>query len=544
MLEALGSAAGHDGTALDVLVVGGGITGAGVALDAAARGLRTALVERDDFASGTSSKSSKMVHGGLRYLQNGEVKLVHEALRERTRLTRNAPHLVETLPFLIPVLTKDGVVSRKIARALGSALWMYDASGGWRIGRRHRRLDAAAAARHFPTAPTSRLSGGYLYFDAAADDARLTLTIARTAADRGAIVLNRAAVTGVAHDASTGLHTVRVDADGTSLDVASRAVVVAAGVWADEVRALDEPQHPASLRPAKGVHASIPWELVRNDIAVIVPIRRDRRSMFLVPWGRLPGGGFRHTYIGTTDTDYDGPLDAPRCDGDDLDYLLAALNEAIEGSVSRDDVTGVWAGLRPLVRADDDGATTDLSRRHRIEVSPSGVVSVTGGKLTTYRRMAQDAVDVVEAQLGRRRSPLRGGATRRLRLHGAGAQRRGDGDHLDRRYGTDAADVRALTALDADLARPLVEGQPYLRAEAVYAVRHEMATTLEDVLCRRTRAHLFDRSACRRAAPHLADLMAGELGWDAAERDRRLTSYLDLCAAEERALEHQTHAAH
>ena len=271
MLDALRTGTADD--PFDVLVIGGGITGVGVALDATARGLRTALVERDDFASGTSSKSSKMVHGGLRYLQNGDVRLVYEALRERRRLMRNAPHLVEILPFMIPILTKDGVVSKKVAKALGSAMWMYDLTGGWRIGKLHRRVSAEEAAAHFPTTHLDKLSAGYLYFDAAADDARLALTVARTAAERGAVVVNRCPVVDVTvdptRDEATG---VVVEADGERFAVAARCVVNAAGVWSDEVRSLDEAEHPDSIRPAKGVHVTVPWDKIRVDIAVIIPV--------------------------------------------------------------------------------------------------------------------------------------------------------------------------------------------------------------------------------------------------------------------------------
>ncbi len=358
MLDTL-RAGSTESDAFDVLVIGGGITGVGVALDAAARGLRTALVERDDFASGTSSKSSKMVHGGLRYLQNGDVRLVYEALRERRRLMRNAPHLVEVLPFMIPILTKDGVVSKKVAKALGSAMWMYDLTGGWRIGKLHRRVSGEQAARHFPTTHLSKLSAGYLYYDAGADDARLTLTVARTAAERGAVVVNRCGVIGVTKDERGNANGAVVEADGEQITVRARCVVNAAGVWADEVRALDEGVNPASIRPAKGVHVTIPWEKVRNDIAVIIPVRADKRSLFLVPWGELPDGTFRHVYVGTTDTDADAPLDDPQCDGDDIDYVLTALNEALTETVTRDDITGVWAGYRPLVKA----ASADGDRR-------------------------------------------------------------------------------------------------------------------------------------------------------------------------------------
>jgi glycerol-3-phosphate dehydrogenase len=564
MLDALRAGTADD--PFDVLVIGGGITGVGVALDAAARGLRTALVERDDFASGTSSKSSKMVHGGLRYLQNGDVRLVYEALRERRRLMRNAPHLVEVLPFMIPILTKDGVVSKKVAKALGSAMWMYDLTGGWRIGKLHRRLSAEEAAEHFPTTHLDKLSAGYLYFDAGADDARLTLTVARTAAEHGAVVVNRCAVVGVTLDAAAAepaaqVNGVTVEADGERFDIAARCIVNAAGVWADQVRSLDEPERADSIRPAKGVHITVPWDKIRVDIAVIIPVRSDRRSLFLVPWGPRPDGTFTHVYVGTTDTDYDGPLEDPQCTADDIDYMLTALNEALDPSitekVTRDDITATWAGLRPLVKStvtstagsgDTTSKTADLSRQHQVAVSDAGVVRVNGGKLTTYRAMAEDTVDVVA---GRLRSPRRArrSATRRLKLFGAcrpiSGERPGTADHhLAHRYGTIADEIRALIAFRPDLGEPLVPGQPYLRAEAVHAVRHEMATTLDDILARRTRAHLFDRSASLAAAPAVAALVAEELHWSADEIQRQLDAYRRLCADEENAGVERAHVAH
>ena len=257
----------------DVLVVGGGVTGVGVALDAATRGLRTALVEADDFASGTSSKSSKLVHGGLRYLQQGDVRLVYEALHERQRLRRNAPHLVKLLPFLIPILTKDGLIPRRVARALGSAMWMYDLTGGLRIGKLHKRLDADEAFAHLPTMPRERLAGGYLYYDATADDARLVLTIARTAADHGAVVANRCRVVALTKDGRASVDGATVDVGDRAFDVRAHVVVNAAGVWADEVRTLEDGVDPDSIRPAKGVHITVPWDKVRNDIAVVIPVR-------------------------------------------------------------------------------------------------------------------------------------------------------------------------------------------------------------------------------------------------------------------------------
>lgn len=541
MVSELRASAAPDGAPFDVLVIGGGITGVGVALDAATRGLRTALVERDDFASGTSSKSSKMVHGGLRYLQNGDVRLVYEALRERRRLMKNAPHLVEILPFMIPILTKDGVVSKKVAKALGSAMWMYDVTGGWRIGKFHKRLGGERAAAHFPSAHLDKLSAGYVYYDAGADDARLTLTVARTAADHGAVVVNRCGVVGITTDDDGQAIGAMVSVDGDTFAVTARCIVNAAGVWADEVRALDEGSDPDSIRPAKGVHVTIPWAKVRNDIAVIIPVRADKRSLFLVPWGEEPDGTFRHVYVGTTDTDDGGSLDDPQCNADDIDYVLTALNGALTETITRDDITGVWAGLRPLVKSvstdDRSGKTADLSRLHQVAVSDAGVVRVNGGKLTTYREMAEDTVDVVVERIGAGRRARRS-RTRRLQLHGAASIRGERGSmerHLGHRYGRDADEIRALVAFDADLGQALISGQPYLRAEVVYAARHEMATTLDDVLVRRTRAHLFDRTATLDAARDAAELLAGELGWDADETARQLETYREYCRREEAA---------
>jgi glycerol-3-phosphate dehydrogenase len=526
----------------DVLVVGGGITGAGVALDAASRGLRTALVERDDFASGTSSKSSKLVHGGLRYLQQKEFSLVHEALYERQRLLENAPHLVHVLPFLVPVMQRGGLIDRRVARVLGTALWMYDLAGGWRIGKWHHRISVDTARAHMPTLDPARLASAYLYYDAQADDARLTLAIARSAADHGAAVVNHTELVGLVKDGArvSGARVRAHDGNGSAddeIEVQARSVVNAAGVWADQVREIDEGADPASIRPAKGVHVTVPWSRVRNDIAAIIPVPNDRRSVFVVPWGDT-------TYVGTTDTDYRGPVDDPTCTGDDVDYLLGALNSVLTEPVARADVIGTWAGLRPLLRGGSP-RTADLSRKHSVHASPSGVVTVTGGKLTTYRRMAADTVDAICEVVGVRAASR----TKTLRLHGAsgapippeGGEEFGLGtvgmeasvrEHLHGRYGSDAIAVARLVEKDPTLAAPLVEGQPYLRAEAVYAVREEMARTLDDVLSRRTRSRLFARDASADAAADTAALLAPELGWSDAERDRQIASYVASIVSE------------
>lgn len=525
----------------DVLVVGGGVTGCGIALDAASRGLRTALVERDDFASGTSSRSSKMVHGGLRYLQNGEVRLVYEALRERQRLRRNAAHLVEVLPFLIPIFAKDGLINAKVARALGSAMWMYDLTGGARIGKLHERLSEDEAIAHMPTLPRERLAGAYLYYDAGADDARLTLALARTAAlDHGAVLANHAAVVQLRHDHRGRCRGAVVDADGHRIEVTATVVVNATGVWADEVRGLDEGEVPATIRPAKGVHITVPWARVRNDIAVVVPVPEDKRSVFVVPWLPRGDGTFELTYIGTTDTDYDGPLDDPRCGPEDVAYLLRAVNGSMAEPLTELDVLGTWAGLRPLVKAATSGRTADLSRQHRIQVSDRGLVTITGGKLTTYREMAEDTLEAVVEQLGDVPRRARRCRTRSLALRGAeglGPDRDGDPlrRHLRRRYGTEARVLLALLDADPGLATPLVEGLPYVRAEAVYAVRHEMARSVDDVLARRTRARLQARDASATAAAEVARLIAPDLGWTPDEAAADAARYRALVEAEREA---------
>ncbi|QGG95592.1 glycerol-3-phosphate dehydrogenase/oxidase [Actinomarinicola tropica] len=515
--------------ALDVVVIGGGITGAGVALDAASRGLRTLLVERDDLASGTSSRSSKLVHGGLRYLQQGDVRLVYEALAERQRLRRNAPHLVKVLPFLLPIFTRDGLFNRKLAWALGKAMWMYDLTGGARIGKLHQRLDVDEALGYMPTLPADRLAGAYLYYDATTDDARLTLTVARTAAlDHGALVLNRAAVVGFLRDGER-IAGVRIDVDGLDapLEVRAGQVVSAAGVWSDRVRGLDRAEDPDTIRPAKGVHITVPWDKVRNEIAAVVPVPKDRRSVFVVPWGD-------QTYIGTTDTDHEGPLDDPRCTEEDVDYLLRAINGSVREPLTRDDITGTWAGLRPLVKTAASGRTADLSRRHRVTVDDDGLVTINGGKLTTYREMAEDTVDAVVERLepevrGRvhrrsrtRRLPLRG-AVGYEALHRGGASSAGRSGlhddavaHLADRYGGEARILVAMVESDRALGERLVADHPFLRVEVLYAVRYEMALSVDDVLTRRVPLRLRDADAAVELADEVAGVLAAELGWDAS----------------------------
>jgi glycerol-3-phosphate dehydrogenase len=537
----------------DVLVIGAGVTGCGVALDAAARGLRTALVDAGDLASGTSSKSSKLVHGGLRYLSQGEYRLVAEALAERQRLLANAPHLVKPLPFLIPLFSRDEdrsqVKVKGLAKAYSTALWLYDLAGGLRIGRRHRRVVADEARRHLPSLRAEGLVDAFLYWDAQADDARLTLALARSAADHGAAVASYAPVTALieADDRITGARL----ADGTVIRAA--AVVNAGGVWSEQVAGLSpSPTGHVPIRPAKGVHLAVPADRLPCDYATVLSVPGDRRSVFVVPWDAAtapgPSGPGRFTYIGTTDTEYDGPLGDPRVTPEDVDYVLSAVNAWTTTQLTAADVTGTWAGLRPLLaEGTEDETTADLSRIHRVDTSRQGLVTVTGGKLTTYRAMAADTVDAVLHLLGRRLTYC---PTRRLALRGAdgtagldspeAAARLGVAPgvlaHLAGRYGGEARAVVAMLDADPSLAAPMAEGLPYLRAEALYAARYEMVHTLADVLYRRTRAGILDREATAVAAPAVADLIGGELGWSPERRAAEVAAVLAEVDAERAAL--------
>ena len=511
----------------DVVVVGGGITGCGVALDAAARGLQVALVDRKDLASGTSSKSSKLVHGGLRYLQQGDVQLVREALKERQVLYENAPHLVRRLPFLIPIFSSEGVISPKLAKALKSALWAYDRAGGKRIGKTYEQVTADQAFELVDTLTRERTVGGFVYYDAQTDDARLTMTVARTAIDEGATVVTHCPVVALLKDdagRATGVRVQPVDAEGT-IDVRATVVVNATGVWSDHLRTLDEGTDPDSIRPAKGIHITVPWSKVRNQIACVFPVPKDRRSIFVVPTADRSA-----TYIGTTDTDYEGPLDDPQCTAEDVRYLLDAMNASLEEPLSEADVLGTWAGLRPLVKSATSARTADLSRGHKVARSDSGVVSIAGGKLTTYRHMAADTVDEVMRAVGRKGASK----TTKRRLHGADGYEAALGvdERLANRYGGDTTAVLALVEEDPSLGEPLVAGQPYLKAEAVHAVRDELAHTLDDVLTRRIPLRWLARDAAVAAAETTARLIAPELGWSEERITTEVESFRAACAAE------------
>lgn len=511
----------------DVLVIGGGITGAGVARDAAMRGLRTALVERDDFASGTSSRSSRLIHGGLRYLEHGWLHLVFESSRERRILMEIAPHLVRPLAFTWPVYEQARVPLWK----LGAGLLLYDALSLFRnAGGNHQRLPPDEVLALEPAIRREGLRGGARYYDASTNDVRLTLANARAAAEAGATVLNHAEVQSLRRAGAhvTGAHVVdRVT--GSGVDVTARVVVNATGPWSDSVRRMADPRAPVSLRGTKGVHIAVPHERMGNRQALTILSAIDGRVMFV-----LPAGAF--TIIGTTDTDYMGELDTVRATRADVEYLLRSANHYFPtASLTMADVVTAWAGLRPLVAngGRDPGST---SREHSIVWSAPGLLTVTGGKLTTYRSMAASVVDDVARALG---SAARPADTDTVALPGGRLDSFADAvasarttigiaplaEHLVGAYGTDWRTVWNLVGSNIALGSPIVPSLPYIGAELVYAVDHEMAVTLGDLLIRRTRVAFETRDRGAAAAPAAAQLVGPLLGWGENDYAAQLAAY-------------------
>ena len=388
--------------------------------------------------------------------------------------------------------------------------------------------------------PFEKLASAYLYYDAAADDSRLCVAIARTAAQHGAAIANQCRVTKIVHNEQGIACGAQVQpTGGDPFTIRATTVVNAAGVWADDVRQADEGTNPHSIRPAKGIHITVPWNKVRNDIAIVIPVRKDKRSLFVVPWIPNGDGTFQYTYVGTTDTDFAGGVNESQTSAEDIHYVLEALNQSITTKLTVDDVTAVWSGLRPLVSNEDGsaatGKTADLSRKHKVKVSPSGVISIMGGKLTTYRKMSEHTVDEVVKHTGNARKCK----TKSLSFIGAAGFKpsllKGPDAHLAQRFGSEMNMIKDLIAENPTFGRPLIDGLPYLRAEAVFACRHEMAQTLDDVLSRRTRARIINRRATLASARSVAELMAGELNWDSAEIDRQISEFIDSCSREEAA---------
>ena len=505
----------------DVAIVGGGATGLGAALESAVRGYRTVLLEAHDFAKGTSSRSTKLVHGGVRYLAQGNVGLVREALRERGRLRRNAPHLVGDLGFIVPAYAWWS------GPYYGVGLKLYDLlAGRFRLGK-SRPLDREAVLAALPTLEPEQLKGGILYVDGQFDDSRLAIALALTAADRGAVVLNQIPVVQLLKEGGQVRGLVARDAEsGREHTIRARVVINATGVFADRIRLLDDPAAVPTVSPSQGIHLVLPASFLPGTHALMVPRTDDGRVLFVIPWhGR--------TLVGTTDTPVAEPVEEPRPLEEEVRFLLEHAARYLTVDPRRSDVLAVYAGLRPLVRPPEEGVerTASLSRDHHVFTSPSGLVTIVGGKWTTYRKMAEDVVDRA-AQVGD--LPAVPSRTAALRLHGApnGAttSELGVPTGTLASYGADAAAVQALAAADPGLAALLHPRLPYLRAEVVWGARKEMARSVEDVLARRTRALLLDARASAECAPAVAALLARELGRDAAWEARQVTEYRALAA--------------
>ncbi len=481
----------------DILIIGGGATGLGAAVDAASRGYKTLLVERDDFAKGTSSRSTKLVHGGVRYLKQGNISLVNEALRERGRLCANAPHLVRHLSFIVPSYGWwEGPF-------YGVGLKLYDLLAGKMGLKPSRMLSKEKTLSKLPNLNPEDLRGGVMYYDGQFDDARLAIHLALTAFDHGATLLNACEVVGLLKEGDEVYGARLLDREsGERFEVCARVVINATGVFVDDVRRLDEPDAEDMVSPSQGVHVVLPGRFLNSQTAIMVPQTADGRVLFAIPW-------YDKLVVGTTDTAVERPSAEPRPLEEELEFLLTHAQEYLAHPPTRADVLSCFAGLRPLVSAGKGKRTAALSRDHTLHVSRSGLITVTGGKWTTYRKMAEDVIDEAAGLGGLADTPCR---THDLRLHG---WVEGDDEHIiDFRsvYGADLARVDALAAEDPALAAPLHERLPYRGAEVVWAARAEMARTVEDCLARRTRALLLDARAALEAAPLVASLMARELG--------------------------------
>ncbi len=535
---------GHD---FDLLVVGAGITGAGIARDAAMRGLRVALVDKGDLASGTSSASSKLVHGGLRYLEHRQFALVFESVSERARLAELAPHLVRPLPFFFPVYRKRPRPLWQIALGLK----IYEALALYRVPRRHRTLRAARAREMFPALATDGLDGGVLYWDCATDDARLTLATARAAHDAGAWVLPYTEVV------EFGLHRARIDGavvrdrfTGVQHRISARVVVNATGPWADRTLGLRR-QRARLLRPTKGVHIVLPASRLPLAATMAIP-REEEHFVFAIPSGE-------RVLVGTTDTDYDGDYDSVQATADEVRSLLEALNGAFpDAKLGPEDVVGSWGGLRPLISPTGDVADPmAVSREHHLAEDDDGLITIAGGKLTTYRLMAAEVVELVAKRLRKDGMHVGRCPTASVLLPGGHGVRWEDGvlvttgpggpaadrdaverfgadtaTHLRLTYGGRWVDVAARVRADSALGERIVADLPYLWAEVDHAVEQELAITLEDVMRRRTQIQIRATDQGRAVAPEIALRMGDLLGWSEADRTAQLDHWLGCVQAQ------------
>jgi glycerol-3-phosphate dehydrogenase len=495
----------------DIIVIGGGATGLGAAVDAAARGYKTVLLEQHDFAKATSSRSTKLIHGGVRYLRLGNLRLVRESLRERGLLLRHAPHLVQARAFVVPSYRWWE------NRFYGLGLKAYDAlAGSLRLGT-SRSLSSAETLAHIPTLRATDLRGGTLYLDGQFDDARLAINLAQTVADLGGVPLNYVKVAGFLKSGGRISGVLAVDVEsGEEFPVRGRAVINASGVFGTRTVQMDDPTAPEMLTTSQGIHLVFDRAILPGDSALLIPRTDDGRVLFAIPW-------LDRTIVGTTDTPVTEPSLEPRALDAEIDFLLHHANRYFTVELNRSKVLSVFAGLRPLVKPGRPSGTGSISRDYLVTVSRSGLVTVMGGKWTIYRQMGEAALDRAVAIAG---LPRRPSFTRDLPIHGW-TEHVDPADPLDA-YGSDARSLRNLIAAAGHLGEPIHARLPYLKVQVVWAARHEAARTIEDVLARRTRSLLLEARASIESAPGVAELLAEELGRRTAWREAQIQAYTEL----------------
>jgi glycerol-3-phosphate dehydrogenase len=495
----------------DVLVIGGGATGLGVGVDAAARGYSTLVVEQHDFSKGTSSRSTKLVHGGVRYLKQGNISLVLEALRERGLLSENAPHLVRPLAFIVPIYSWwEGPF-------YGIGMTIYDRLAGKLGLKPSEGLSREETLKRIPTLEPAGLQGGVSYYDGQFDDSRLAVNLAQTIFDLGGGAANYLRVTSLLKEAGLIVGVIVQDVEtGKEHTIRANVVVNATGVFCDAIRKMDEPDAKTVIAPSQGAHLVLPKAFLPGESAIMVPQTSDGRVLFAVPWHDC-------VVVGTTDTSVDDIDIEPHPMDEEIGFILTNASKYLSKRPSRSDVLSVFAGLRPLVKVGDAKSTAALSRDHTILISNSGLLTIAGGKWTTYRKMAQDAVSQAETLAGFEERPCQ---TEHMQIHGWTKQRIPETNL--RVYGADAPAIRELATAESGLAAEIHPELPYIGAEVVWAVREEMARTVEDVLARRTRALLLGARASIEAAPRVAELMARELGAGEAWRKKAVEDYVKV----------------
>ncbi|MFP5250364.1 MAG: FAD-dependent oxidoreductase [Acidobacteriota bacterium] len=505
----------NQGEPWDIAVIGGGATGMGVAVDAAARGFSVVLVEAHDFGKGTSSRSTKLVHGGVRYLEQGNIPLVMSALKERGLLRQNAPHLVKDLAFVVPNY------SWWEAPFYGIGLKLYDLLAGKYGFGPSKLLSKEETLQRLPALEPEELRGGVVYYDGQFDDSRLLIHLAMTAADHGATVVNYCPATGLLRDEEGYVNGLiaRDNESGEAFSIKAKVVINATGVFTDEIRRMADSAIEPLMVTSQGIHLVFDRSFLKGDTALMVPRTSDGRVLFVIPW-------HGHAVAGTTDTPVDAPSLEPKPLDEEIQFILETAGRYLTRPPSRADVLAVYVGLRPLVKSGGSSSTSAISRDHTIHVDTSGLLTITGGKWTTYRHMAEDTVDHA-ITLGRLRDePC---TTKNLKIHGyaqpAGSREEEDALEV---YGTDAAEIRSLAQQDPNLAKPLHPALPYVGAEVVWAARAEMARTIEDVLSRRTRALFLNAHAALQMAEAVARLLARELGHDDAWVATQLQDFSSL----------------